>query len=157
MQSPPFPRYLVPPRSKYSPQHHVLKHPQLSFLPQCQWPSFTHIQNNRQNYTSIYQFLDSNLEDKRFCSEWWQAFPDLNLLLISSTIEFWFVKVVPKYLNSSTLSKVLLSILALWIRPAFWSRDTTMFLVLSALTSSPISLVAATKASACSFRVCMKH
>ena len=28
MQSPPFPRYLVPPRSKYSPQHHVLKHPQ---------------------------------------------------------------------------------------------------------------------------------
>ena len=36
MQSPPFPRYLVPPRSKYSPQHHVLKHPQLPFLPQCQ-------------------------------------------------------------------------------------------------------------------------
>ena len=29
MQSPPFPHYLVPPRSKYSPQHHVLKHPQL--------------------------------------------------------------------------------------------------------------------------------
>ena len=36
MQSPPFPRYLVPPRSKYSPQHLVLKHPQLPFLPQCQ-------------------------------------------------------------------------------------------------------------------------
>jgi len=34
---------LVPPRSKYSPQHHVLKHPQLPFLPQCQRPSFTHI------------------------------------------------------------------------------------------------------------------
>ena len=34
MQSPPFPRYLVPPRSKYSPQHHVLKHPQPPFLPQ---------------------------------------------------------------------------------------------------------------------------
>jgi len=30
-----------------------------------------------------------------------------------------------------------------------------MYLVLSALTSSPISLVAATKASAFSFRVCM--
>ena len=38
---PPFPRYLVPPRSKYSPQHHVLKHPQLPFLPQCQRPSYT--------------------------------------------------------------------------------------------------------------------
>ena len=35
MQSPPFPCYLVPPRSKYSPQRHVLKHPQLPFLPQC--------------------------------------------------------------------------------------------------------------------------
>ena len=33
MQSPSFPRYLVPPRSKYSPQHHVLKHPQLPFHP----------------------------------------------------------------------------------------------------------------------------
>ena len=36
MQSPPFPRYLVHPRSKYSPQHYILKHPQLPFLPQCQ-------------------------------------------------------------------------------------------------------------------------
>ena len=43
MQSPPFPRYLFPPRSKYSPQHHILKHPQLPFLPQCQRPSFTPI------------------------------------------------------------------------------------------------------------------
>ena len=38
------------PRSKYSPQHHVPKYPQLSFLPQYQRPSFTPIQNNRQNY-----------------------------------------------------------------------------------------------------------
>jgi len=54
MQSPPFPRYLVPPRSKYSPQHRVLKHPQPPFLPWCQRHSFTPIQNNRQNYSSIY-------------------------------------------------------------------------------------------------------
>ena len=31
MQSPPFPRYLLPPRSKHSPQHHILKHPQLFY------------------------------------------------------------------------------------------------------------------------------
>jgi hypothetical protein len=71
MQSPPFPRYLVPSRSIYSPQHHVLKHPQLPFLPQCRRPSFTPIQNNRQNYSLyilIFTFLDSNLEDKRFCT-----------------------------------------------------------------------------------------
>jgi hypothetical protein len=46
MQSPPFPRYLVPPRSKYSPQHHILKHPQLPFLPQCQRPSILYIATN---------------------------------------------------------------------------------------------------------------
>ena len=56
-QSPPFPRFLVLRGSKYSPQHHVLKHPQLPFLPQCQRPSFTPIQNNRQNYSSIYLHL----------------------------------------------------------------------------------------------------
>ena len=43
MQSPPFPRYLVPPMFKYSPQHSVLKHPQLPFLPQCQRPSFNSV------------------------------------------------------------------------------------------------------------------
>ena len=30
------------------------QHPQLPFPPQCQRPSFTPIQNNRQNYSSIY-------------------------------------------------------------------------------------------------------
>ena len=49
-----FSRYLVPPRYKYFPQHHVLKQPQLPFLPQCQRPIFTPIQNNRQSYSSIY-------------------------------------------------------------------------------------------------------
>ena len=39
---------------KYSPQHPVLKHPQPMFLPQCQRASFALIQNNRQNYSSIY-------------------------------------------------------------------------------------------------------
>jgi hypothetical protein len=32
----------------------------------------------------ILKFLDCKLEDKRFCTEWLQAFPDFNLLLISS-------------------------------------------------------------------------
>ena len=38
------PRYLFPPRSKYSPQHHILKHPRLPFLLQCHRPGFTPIQ-----------------------------------------------------------------------------------------------------------------
>ena len=66
MQFPPFPRYLIPPRSKYSPQHHVLKHPQLPFLPKCQRPSFTPIQNNRQNYwIAIWKTKDSAPNDSK--------------------------------------------------------------------------------------------
>ena len=50
----PFPCHLVPLRPKYSPQHPLLKHSQPTFLPQYERPSFTPIQNNRQNYISVY-------------------------------------------------------------------------------------------------------
>ena len=63
MQSPPFPHYLVPPRPKYSPQQHVLRHLQLPFLPRCQLPSFTPIQITSKIivlYILIFKFLDSN-------------------------------------------------------------------------------------------------
>jgi carbohydrate-binding DOMON domain-containing protein len=39
MQLSPFPRHLIPLRSKYSPQHPILKQPQPAFLPQCERPS----------------------------------------------------------------------------------------------------------------------
>jgi len=54
MQSPPFPRHLVPPRPKYSPQHHILKHPQLPFPPQCQRPSFTPVEKTGNFPLSFY-------------------------------------------------------------------------------------------------------
>ena len=50
-------------------------------------------------YNMIFIFLDNKLEDNRFCTEWWQAFPHFSLLLISSWMEFLFIRVVPKYLN----------------------------------------------------------
>jgi len=62
------PRCLVPPRSKYSPQHPTLKHPQLPFLPQCQRPSFTPIQNKRQNYSSIQGVTGGMCETSGECS-----------------------------------------------------------------------------------------
>jgi hypothetical protein len=55
----------------------------------------------------IYKFLESRLEDKIFSTEWQQALPDSNLLSISSWIEFLFVRIVPKYLKYSTISKEL--------------------------------------------------
>ena len=62
MQSPPLPRYLVPPRSKYSPQHPVLKHPQLPFLPQCQRPSFTPIQKTGKIILLAVKILNCSQE-----------------------------------------------------------------------------------------------
>jgi len=41
-------------RPIYSPQHLILIHPQPTFFPQWERPSFTPIQNNRQNYSSVY-------------------------------------------------------------------------------------------------------
>jgi hypothetical protein len=79
--------------SKYSPHHPVPKHPQSMFLPQCQSPRFTHIQNKRQNYSFVYSnfyVFTQQTRDKRFWTE-------INLQLISS-IKFWFVTVIPKYL-----------------------------------------------------------
>ena len=64
MQFPPLPCYLVPLRPKYSPQHPVLKHPQPSFLSQCQRPSFAPIQNNSR--ISYYLFLTEST-NKMFC------------------------------------------------------------------------------------------
>ena len=40
-------------------------------------------------YILHFIFLGSKCEDKIFCTEWEQAFPGLNLLLISSQMEFW--------------------------------------------------------------------
>jgi len=57
MSLPPLPFYLFPPRPKYSPQHPILQHPQPGYLRQCQQPSFTPIQNNRQDYSSLYNNL----------------------------------------------------------------------------------------------------
>jgi hypothetical protein len=62
---------------------------------------------------------------------------------------------VPKYPNCCTLSKELSSVFISRLRPAFWSRDMTMYLVLSAFTSRPFSLLATTSASVFYFIVCM--
>ena len=59
-------RYLTPLRSKYSPQHPILKYLQPTFLPQCERPSFTQVQNNRQNYGYVYP-LSLTMSNKTKC------------------------------------------------------------------------------------------
>jgi len=55
IQFSPLPCYLISIKPKYSPQHPILKHSQSTFLLQCEWPSFAPIQNNMQNYSSVYR------------------------------------------------------------------------------------------------------
>ena len=63
LHSPVTPSLLGP---KYSPQHPVLEHPQPMFLPQCQRPSFAPIQNNKQNYSSVYLNLSRTISSSFF-------------------------------------------------------------------------------------------
>ena len=42
----------------------------------------------------IFIVLASKLEDKRFCTKWYLGFRALNLLLISSRVEFWLILII---------------------------------------------------------------
>ena len=44
----------------------------------------------------IFIFLDSKLEDTRFFTEWENEFPDLNLFLISSWMQFDLLMLFPR-------------------------------------------------------------
>jgi hypothetical protein len=60
----PHPCYLVPLSPKYTPQHPILKHPQPTFLPQCQRSSFTPIQTTFNTFTTNKTYL------KALCQQW---------------------------------------------------------------------------------------
>jgi hypothetical protein len=87
MKFSPLPRYFIRLRSKYFPQRHILKHPQpmssLIVSDEVSHPNKT-IGKIRVMYILVFKFLDSEIEDKRFCTECLQAFSHSNLLLISS-------------------------------------------------------------------------
>ena len=60
----------LPLRFTYLPQHPILKHPQPAFFPQ-QWEShFTLPQNNWQNVTSVYLYLNE-FTSKPKCKLFW--------------------------------------------------------------------------------------
>ena len=103
--------------------------------------NFHSIQNNRKKYSSsilLFALLESKLENKRFCTEWEQAFPAFSHLLNSSRLEFWFLRALSKYLNCSAILKDLLPIFALWFCRALPSRHVTVYWVFSAYIDSSI-------------------
>jgi hypothetical protein len=95
----PFSRYFIRLRSKYSPQHPVLKHPSLcSSLNGRDQVSQPYKTTGRIMvlYILNFKFLDSRREDWRLWTEWLQAFPEFSLLLTSLYMQFWSVSVVPR-------------------------------------------------------------
>jgi hypothetical protein len=57
MQFSPASYYFIPLRPNYCPQYPVLKYLQPMFLSQYKRPSFTLIQNYRQNYSDVYFYV----------------------------------------------------------------------------------------------------
>ena len=47
-------RYLIPQTPKYPPQHPIVEHTLRTFLPQYDRSTFLPMQNNKQNYSSVY-------------------------------------------------------------------------------------------------------
>jgi hypothetical protein len=87
VQLSPFSRYFVPRRSKYSPQHPVLKHPQSMLFLSCKRPSFTPIQNNWQYYGFAYfnlYFSRQQAGRQKTLNQMVASIPRIILLLISS-------------------------------------------------------------------------
>jgi hypothetical protein len=104
----------IPLRSKYPPQHPVLKHPQSMLFPKCEIMDSTPVHNYRQNcsfvYYSIHMFIDSGQKEKY--SELNGRKHSTNLVNTSFLHEciLDFLLVFPKYLNFSTFSKDLLAV-----------------------------------------------
>jgi hypothetical protein len=92
----------------------------------------------------ICKFLERRWEDN-YEQNSCEHSPDI-ISSISSWMQFWFVTVVSKYLNTAPFSKDLLAISKLWFWSAFWCQDTGIYLVFSVLTSKPMFLLACNRA-----------
>jgi hypothetical protein len=95
-------------------------------------------------YSNLYVFRLQMIGQKSLD---WMVTNITRILSVSSSIKFWFLTVVHRYLNCATFSKVLLAIFMLWFCPAFWWRYSNIYLVFSAFTSRPISSLASIRVS----------
>jgi hypothetical protein len=92
-----------------------------------------HTDKNRQNYShvlylSIFMFLHNEYEDKSLWRTWSQEFPELNLLVRPSYIQFWYVGIVLKYLNFVQFSYSLSFTFMRWLCFVFCSWDKNIYL-----------------------------
>jgi hypothetical protein len=82
-----------------------------------------------------------------------QSFPEFNLFLTSSWMQFRSVTVIPQYSNFAIFSKDLLKLSKLRFCPGFWRQVINIHSVFSVFTSRPTYLVASNRASVFFFMV----
>ena len=139
MQSSKLPCYLVALRSKHFPQYAILSHPQPMFYPHL-WDQVSHPHKTGKIivlYILFFTFLIANWKTI-FSTKWWQAFPEFNLLLIFSWMQFRCVGLFPtiwlqqcqlNVLISGPLSKMHITwshMINQWVR---WQTYTTAYLM----------------------------
>ena len=102
-------------RPQCFPKHRIQEHSQPMFLPQCDRPIFTPIQNNEQIYIFGQQTERQNI------LHWMRA----SISCLQYALDFllngtWFVRAGSKYLNSFTLTKHLLPIFILYLSTEYY-------------------------------------
>jgi hypothetical protein len=111
MQSSSLSHYLITLMTKKLPQHPVILHCKPVFFPQCEKPSSTPIQNRQHLLIVLYilicvSILEKQTEDKRFCTEWPQAFPELNMFLIFHKCNFYLLGLFPNICTTSHFQRI---------------------------------------------------
>lgn len=87
----------------------------------------------------IFMFLDGEREGKRFWTEWWLAFSEFLMPLISSYIQFCFITVGPRYFDFDTFSNNVLNINYFVVLPSIlFTRCEHVCTALSFLLLQPI-------------------
>jgi hypothetical protein len=72
-------------------------------------------------YIANWKTNDTELNDSK-------CYLYLILLLISSWMEFWYVIIIPKYLDFATIWKYFLALFILLFYPAFWRQDINIII-----------------------------
>ena len=103
MESSPRPCQLVLIMPHYLPLYPIIEYPQPMFLPQCERPSLTRIQNNRKYYRSVYIYIFGQQTGKQTILHIIVA----RILRLQSALNFLmnrnflFVRIVPKQIMAS--------------------------------------------------------
>jgi len=124
------------------------------FLNSIKMCSFLSVRDKRHPYKTtgntivLYILILTSLYRINKVKIFWYESTNLNLLLISSWFQFLFVTLFLRYLNFSTFSKDILTVIKVWSCTAPWWRVMNIYLAFFAVTSVPNSLLASNRPSA---------